>query len=193
MKVFIIYDAEGVSAELHHKLAITLPGKWLELSVDKVKESFVGAYNKKFPSSPLDEEDYVLSVKDTSPFTHREVKLLGTSDTPSTSFEDKGEVRLVARPAAHVPGTTASGKLRCKNYGCQCEYAEAENSESACRHHAANPIFHDTRKWWSCCDGVKVYSIDEMLAIRKRRKMRTPSLPSWHLRTSRCLRVTIEG
>lgn len=165
MKVFIIYDGEGVAPELHHKLAITLPGKWLALSVDKVKEAFVGAYNKKYPDNKLDEDEFVLSVKETSPFVNREFKLLGTTDTPAASFEDKGEIRLVPRPAARAPGTTASGKLRCKNYGCQCEYDECDNTETSCRHHVAHPIFHDTRKWWSCCEGIKVYSFDEMLSI----------------------------
>ncbi|KAL1512106.1 hypothetical protein AB1Y20_005376 [Prymnesium parvum] len=166
MKVFLIYDHASDPA-LHHKLAITLPTKWLEQSCDKVKETFVNAYNKKFPDNPLDDEDFVLSVKDNSPFTNRDYKLLTISDTPAKAFEDKGEVRLVPAPPANAgqPGVLPNGKSRCKNYGCQCEYTEAENSESACRHHAARPIFHDTRKWWSCCDGVKVYSFDELLSI----------------------------
>ncbi|MBO8905142.1 hypothetical protein INO84_14425, partial [Staphylococcus aureus] len=63
MKVFLIYDHASDPA-LHHKLAITLPTKWLEQSCDKVKETFVNAYNKKFPDNQLDDEDFVLSVKD---------------------------------------------------------------------------------------------------------------------------------
>eukprot|EP00966_Prymnesium_polylepis_P331874 7387435-Prymnesium_polylepis.1 len=164
MKIFVIYDHEGAPEHLHHKLAITLPSKWLEQSCDKVKEAFVNAYNKKFPDNQLDDEELVLSVKDSSPFTSRDYKLLTINDTPSKSFEDKGEVRLVPAPPSNAgqPGALANGKLRCKNYGCQCEYDEAENSDTACRHHVSNPIFHDTRKWWSCCEGVKVYSIDEV-------------------------------
>ena len=56
MKIIVLYDA-CASAELHHKLAITLPSKWLEQSADKVKELFVERYNKKFPESPLDDEE----------------------------------------------------------------------------------------------------------------------------------------
>lgn len=167
MKVFLIYDDESAAPSLHHKLAITLPAKWLEQSCDKVKETFVSAYNKKFPQNQLDDEDFVLSIKDKSPFTNRDFKLLSINDTPAKCFEDKCEVRLVPTPPANVsqPGSLPNGKLRCKNYGCQCEFVEAENSDTACRHHVAHPIFHDTRKWWSCCEGVKVYSIDELLAI----------------------------
>ena len=70
MKVFLIYEEEG---QPYHKLAITLPNKWLEQSADKVKECFVERYNKKFPDTPLDDEELVLSVKDESPFTARTV------------------------------------------------------------------------------------------------------------------------
>ena len=55
-QVFVIYDVSSVPVNLHHKLAITLPSKWLEQSVDKLKEAFVNAYNKKFPDNPLDDE-----------------------------------------------------------------------------------------------------------------------------------------
>lgn len=167
MKVFVIYDHESAPQALHHKLAITLPAKWLEQSCDKVKELFVNAYNKKFPDNQLDDEEFVLSVKDASPFTNRDYKLLTIDDTPEKCFTDKGEVRLVPASMANAakPGALPNGKLRCKNYGCQKEYSEDDNSDHACKHHASNPIFHDTRKWWSCCEGVKVYSFEELMAI----------------------------
>ena len=57
MKVFLIYEEEG---QPYHKLAITLPNKWLEQSADKVKECFVERYNKKFPDTPLDDELFPL-------------------------------------------------------------------------------------------------------------------------------------
>lgn len=165
--MFVTYDDPNVSSTLHHKLAITLPSKWLDQSVDKVKESFVNAYNKKFPDNQLNDEEFVLSVKDNSPFTNRDFKILSSSDTPSGCFEDRGEVRLVSPPPSgwRDADRTSNGKLRCKNFGCQQEYTEAENADKACRHHVARPIFHDTRKWWTCCDGVKVYSFDELLSI----------------------------
>lgn len=71
MKIFVIYDAPAVPAALHHKLAITLPAKWLDQSVDKVRDAFVGAYNKKFPDNALDPSELALSVKDSSPFARR--------------------------------------------------------------------------------------------------------------------------
>ena len=163
MKIYLIYD-EGPS-HLHHKLAITLPSKWLELSADKVKECFVERYNKKFPDDQLDDEELVLAIKDDSPFTNRTVKHLTSSDTPGKCFQAGMEVRLVKPPAVVQPGMTALGKLRCKNFGCQLEYDEAKNEVGCCRHHAEPPVFHDTRKWWGCCEDIKVFEFDELLCI----------------------------
>ena len=164
MKIFLIYDAAEVPAALHHKIALTLPSKWLGQSVDKLLEAFVGNYNKKFADSPLDDEEMVLQVKDESPFTLSDTKTLRTSDTPEAVLTDKMEVRIVRRPAPKEDAE-GSGRSRCKNYGCQCEFDEGSNHDAACRHHARAPVFHDTRKWWSCCEGIKVYSFDEMMAI----------------------------
>ena len=162
MKIFLVYD----EAEPHHKLAITLPSKWLELSSDKVKECFVERYNKKFPDTTLDDEELVLSVPDDSPFTSRTIKHLTSSDTPAKCFAAGMEVRLVPPPPrAAQPGMTASGKLRCKNFGCQMEYDEHDNPEGCCAHHAEPPVFHDTKKWWGCCADVKVYEFEELMAI----------------------------
>ena len=44
MKVFVVYSVGDES--LHHKLAITLPSKWLDQSVDKVKDAFIGELHK---------------------------------------------------------------------------------------------------------------------------------------------------
>ena len=71
MKVIVIYELAGVDTRLHHRLAITLPSKWLDQSVDKVRDAFVGAYNKKFPDNALDPSELALSVKDSSPFARR--------------------------------------------------------------------------------------------------------------------------
>mmetsp|Transcript_39235 Transcript_39235/g.65115 ORF Transcript_39235/g.65115 Transcript_39235/m.65115 type:complete len:303 (+) Transcript_39235:34-942(+) len=164
MKVFLIYDLAEVPGGLHHKLAITLPSKWMSQSVDKVKDAFVGAYNKKFPDTPLDASSFVLQVKDNSPFTQSDQRILRSVDTPEKTFEDKGEVRLVRPPTTSVGSAKGKGN-RCKNYGCQCEFDEKTNHDTACRHHKKPPIFHDTRKWWTCCEDVKVYSFDELLHI----------------------------
>ena len=117
MKIIVLYDA-CASAELHHKLAITLPAKWMDQSVDKVKDLFVGAYNKKFPSAPLEADALVLQVRDASPFTVADTKLLKPADTPAKVFEEKGEVRLVPKPAAGAGGGGGGGAT----VGLDCDH-----------------------------------------------------------------------
>lgn len=48
----------------------------------------------------------------------------------------------------------------CKNNGCRKKYVEADNHEKACLHHPGKPIFHDTKKGWTCCNKI-VYDWDE--------------------------------
>ena len=47
---------------------------------------------------------------------------------------------------------TPDGKFKCKNKGCQKTFTEEENKEENCCHfHSGEPIFHDLKKYWSCC------------------------------------------
>ena len=103
MKVFVIYDAPEVTESLHHKLAITLPAKWLDQSVEKVRDAFVGAYNKKFPDNALVASELVLSVKETSPFAQRSAAcqcLPWNAHSPLTTF------LLVTVPSRFCPQPT---------------------------------------------------------------------------------------
>eukprot|EP00967_Tisochrysis_lutea_P044965 scaffold54539_cov28-Tisochrysis_lutea.AAC.1 len=134
-------------------------------SLPPVKEAFIGAYNKKFPEAPLTSEGTELQVPDDSPFTHTNVRTLKSSDIPSKVFVDKGEVRVVFKKDKGRGSGNRSGQPCCKNYGCQREFDPASNHDAACRHHAAPPMFHDTRKWWTCCEDRKVYSFDELMEI----------------------------
>lgn len=51
-------------------------------------------------------------------------------------------------------------QTRCKRHGCLKHYLESENKEGACLYHPGKPIFHDTKKGWTCCQKV-VYDWDE--------------------------------
>ena len=46
---------------------------------------------------------------------------------------------------------TNSGKMKCINKGCNKEFTEEEDNEQACHFHTGAPIFHDLKKYWSCC------------------------------------------
>ena len=54
--------------------------------------------------------------------------------------------------------------VKCKRKGCQKEYKEEENSENSCTYHPGKPIFHDTKKGWTCCN-VIVWDWDEFQKI----------------------------
>lgn len=58
------------------------------------------------------------------------------------------------------------GSKQCRNYGCNKWYLEEENNDTSCLHHIAAPIFHETRKGWSCCRDRLVYDWDEFVKVR---------------------------
>ncbi len=60
----------------------------------------------------------------------------------------------------------AQGYVRCKNYGCNAWFKEDENEENNCRHHIKPPIFHDTKKGWSCCMDRLVYDWKDFETIK---------------------------
>ena len=52
----------------------------------------------------------------------------------------------------------------CKNPGCGRKFRERDNADDACEHHSGAPIFHETKKGWSCC-GKLVYDFDDFLKL----------------------------
>ncbi len=89
-------------------------------------------------------------------------------------FSDGAKIVLVnGAPPAYVEEVVKEevkeevkeNMLRCKNYGCQQLFSEEDNVEGSCKSHCAPPIFHDTRKGWSCCKDKMVYDWDEFQAI----------------------------
>lgn len=55
---------------------------------------------------------------------------------------------------------------KCINKGCGMEFDEKTNNEEACSYHPGNPIFHDLKKYWSCC-GKETYDWDEFMKLPK--------------------------
>ncbi len=53
---------------------------------------------------------------------------------------------------------------KCSRLGCQKPFTDEQNSDTACRYHNGNPIFHDIKKGWTCC-GKTVYDWDEFSKI----------------------------
>ncbi|KAG5191019.1 chp-1 [Tribonema minus] len=173
-KVYLHYE-EGSDAELHTTLKLTLPRKWVaEGSPMQVLELFIESYNKKKPQTPLSAEACHLENSDGL--------ALSAGDVIGDVMRDREDIRV--RPGATKPGKSdvataaagggaggsagaaadTDGLLRCRNYGCGARYAEADNHARACAHHTAPPVFHDTKKGWSCC-AKRVYDWDEFQAI----------------------------
>jgi disease resistance protein len=49
---------------------------------------------------------------------------------------------------------------KCLRPGCGKKYTEENNTEISCNYHDGNPIFHDIKKGWTCCNKL-VYDWDE--------------------------------
>mmetsp|Transcript_70502 Transcript_70502/g.181685 ORF Transcript_70502/g.181685 Transcript_70502/m.181685 type:complete len:170 (+) Transcript_70502:120-629(+) len=62
----------------------------------------------------------------------------------------------VPRPPEHV---------RCRNFGCNKYFDPARVEETTCVHHKKPPVFHETAKYWACCQNSKAYDWDEFMKI----------------------------
>lgn len=67
--------------------------------------------------------------------------------------------------AAAGPQEVVDGKAKCRNFGCAKVFDVAENSDTACSYHSGGPIFHEGRKWWSCCPEKKFDDFDGFTAL----------------------------
>lgn len=146
------------------QLAITLPAKWLQQPVEKLLDTYLTSHAKKFPDSVLERADWVFYVKDPSPFARSAWKKIANDALMGDTFSERQEVWLgKAVQAADV--LAAKNARTCKNYGCQKHFEDAENGPEACCYHKGAPVFHDTRKWWSCCEETKVYDFDALYSV----------------------------
>lgn len=167
MKVFVDIREDEAAGRARYQLAITLPAKWLQLPSDKLLDTYVSTYNKKHADAPLERAEWQLCIKDVSPFARSPWKVLAGDAIMGEVFTERQEVWLVPLSStAGTDGTGAGAALpTCKNYGCQKKFREEENADDACCHHVGAPVFHDTRKWWSCCEEQKVYDFDALFAV----------------------------
>ena len=55
---------------------------------------------------------------------------------------------------------TDKGNHKCTNKGCmkvsyrkniKKEFSPNENNEESCSYHPGEPVFHDLKKYWTCC------------------------------------------
>jgi hypothetical protein len=53
---------------------------------------------------------------------------------------------------------------QCKRRGCEKIYEGDGSRTEECRHHSGEPIFHETMKFWSCCQ-AKSLDFDDFLKL----------------------------
>ena len=84
--------------------------------------------------------------------------------------EEKKAVKIQAE-AANIankkPVMTKDGtKFMCANKGCTAKsFIEGDNNDAACQHHVGEPVFHDLKKYWSCCTAKPAYDWDEFMKL----------------------------
>lgn len=51
-----------------------------------------------------------------------------------------------------TPVLNKAGKFVCANKGCSKKFfTDEENNDTACNYHSGEAVFHDLKKYWSCC------------------------------------------
>eukprot|EP00759_Apiculatamorpha_spiralis_P044607 PhF_6_TR41569/c0_g1_i1/m.62980 len=165
LKVYLVYEGEPKGdvpiqgdrlGREELKLTITLPDKWGPENCQKVLDFFVTNYNKKFPEKGLDPSNMRLKIGGIY------LKLDGKISDQIREYADI--FVLHNEPSVAVSGPPP-GSLTCTNFGCGKYFFENENMETSCQHHSGAPIFHDTVKFWSCCEGHKAYDFDDFQKI----------------------------
>jgi len=86
-----------------------------------------------------------------------------TADEFNKIEEEKKLKELAEKgPGPEKPPVMKDGKFVCANLGCKkWTFTEEENNETACNYHKGAPVFHDLKKYWSCCADKVTYEFEE--------------------------------
>jgi len=185
MKVTLKYEETDDKA-FHMTLRLTLTQKYISGETKGVVKLFVDHYNKKHAESghTLDAEELHLKIVGGDHLERdAEVsdKLKGGNECYLMGKDTFIQPVKPAPPAPLAYSTTTSsssapaagygsakkdeqGRLRCKRFGCQ-KFYDPNGPPQECVHHKAAPIFHETAKWWSCCQDKKAYDFEEFMGI----------------------------
>lgn len=156
IKVYLHYDEPG-SPEKTSKLSI--PASWSSKTVQDVINLFAKPYNDKNP-------DHTIGVVH---LTTKEGQKIPSDGTVVEFLGDHNDYYI--KPGAFLRSSVVETtkakdtRPRCRNYGCNKHYAEDENHDTACEHHAGPPIFHDVSKFWSCCPTKKAFDFESFQTL----------------------------
>ena len=129
------------------------------------KENLQGDQSDFYKSSTVANAEKAILRDESEP---KKVQNIG--DLNKAEEEKAAKLREAEAAKPQVPVKTAEGLFKCKNGGCNKAYSEEENKEDSCSFHSGQPIFHDIRKFWSCCKDVIVYDWDDFMKIEKCQK-----------------------
>ena len=85
----------------------------------------------------------------------------------------KAEKAATASDTTKPPKVNKEGRFICGNKGCKLRtFTDEENNDTSCNFHTGDAVFHDLKKYWSCCnpagDGGKgkiAYDWDEFMLL----------------------------
>lgn len=189
IKVLLSYDG-GSDEQKNTSLSIKLPKSWSSQPVSKLLDLFIDTYNKKFSAAVTSNDFHLVSAEGLALCSARDIaqEHLRSGDVVRVAA-GKGPEEASKLPQWYIDAAntassssntaTAGGAdngstaklvvdpldLQCRNYGCSQKFKEADNNDSACRHHALPPLFHDTKKGWGCCKDKMAYDWDDFAKI----------------------------
>ena len=165
MSIKILIKFEGNShGALEKSSKLGVPKSWQKKTVGDVIGLFTKAYNAKSDFQLVPEDIHLVGEDGEKLYSDVQVSL-SLGDHCDYFLREGKHVKHAAVAAIPV---NAEGKsfVKCKNYGCQQYFDEdASEAENLCQHHTGPPIFHDTVKYWSCCDNNKAYDFESFQAI----------------------------
>ena len=102
------------------------------------------------------------------------IKKMQTAEDFNKAEEERKRLAAAQAPKVEekpkVPKKNKDGRFICANKGCTARtFTDEENGPEACKCHSGEPIFHDLKKYWSCCNpdgrGKVAYDWDEFQAL----------------------------
>ena len=88
------------------------------------------------------------------------VKQIDDFNKEQKELEAKKKTEEVPKKLFLLP----NGNLRCTNKGCNKEFKENDNQDTSCKFHVGAPVFHDIKKYWTCCK-KETWDWDEFMKI----------------------------
>jgi hypothetical protein len=185
IKVLLSYESESSESQ-NTSLSVKLPKSWSSQPVSKLLDLFIETFNKKFTTSHTSNDFHLISAEGLALCSALDISQehLRSGDVVRVA-KGKGPEKASNKPQWYIDLSNSAANtatvggastdtssvaanpldLQCRNYGCTQKFREAENNDSACRHHALPPLFHDTKKGWGCCKDKMAYDWDDFAKI----------------------------